>query len=138
MSNVTFEPRCRNNWHYHKGGRFVAPAGIGYYQEKGETGQKIVSGDNWKLRLTIHHWYGAVSDSWFCPRCRKLQSLKTNEAVWLSPVERRNIKKRQAKRECMPKRKPGIEARNKPLSLSAAYTGKETWRIWRQGACEGT
>lgn len=24
MSNVTFEPRCRNNWHYHKGGRYLS------------------------------------------------------------------------------------------------------------------
>lgn len=46
MSNVTFEPRCRNNWHYHKGGQIlVASAGIGYYQEKGKPARRLYPGD---------------------------------------------------------------------------------------------
>ena len=36
MSNVTFEPGCRNSWHSHKAGQMlIATAGVGYYQEKG-------------------------------------------------------------------------------------------------------
>lgn len=53
MSNVTFEPRCRNNWHYHKGGQIlVASAGIGYYQERGNRPEDCIRGISWKLRLT--------------------------------------------------------------------------------------
>ena len=33
MSNVTFEPGCRNSWHSHKAGQMlIATAGVGYYQ----------------------------------------------------------------------------------------------------------
>ena len=37
VSNVTFEPACRNNWHSHTGGQLlIAVGGRGYYQEKGK------------------------------------------------------------------------------------------------------
>ena len=38
MSNVTFEPRCRNNWHiHHKGGQvLICVGGEGWYQEWGK------------------------------------------------------------------------------------------------------
>ena len=54
MSNVTFEPRCRNNWHYHKRGADTCRVSRHrLLSGKGETGQKIVSwGISWKLRLT--------------------------------------------------------------------------------------
>ena len=33
ISNVTFEPSCRNNWHSHTGGQIlIAVGGKGYYQ----------------------------------------------------------------------------------------------------------
>ena len=36
ISNVTFEPGCRNNWHSHTGGQIlVAVGGRGYYQAEG-------------------------------------------------------------------------------------------------------
>ena len=35
VSNVTFEPGCRNNWHSHTGGQLlICVGGEGYYQEK--------------------------------------------------------------------------------------------------------
>ena len=39
MSNVTFEPGCRNNWHIHHAGRgggqmLICTAGEGWYQER--------------------------------------------------------------------------------------------------------
>ena len=42
ISNVTFEPRCRNNWHIHRaksggGQMLIGVAGRGWYQEEGET-----------------------------------------------------------------------------------------------------
>ena len=41
LANVTFEPRCRNNWHIHhatKGGGqiLICTAGEGWYQEEGK------------------------------------------------------------------------------------------------------
>ena len=66
MSNVTFEPRCRNNWHYHKGGQIlVASAGIGYYQEKGKPARRLYPGDIVEIAPDVIHWHGAAPDSWF-------------------------------------------------------------------------
>lgn len=46
MSNVTFEPGCRNSWHSHKAGQLlIATAGIGYYQEKGQPARRLFPGD---------------------------------------------------------------------------------------------
>lgn len=41
LANVTFEPKCRNNWHIHhatKGGGqiLICTAGSGWYQEEGQ------------------------------------------------------------------------------------------------------
>ena len=49
FSNVTFEPRCRNNWHIHhatKGGgqMLVCVAGRGWYQEEGKPAVEILPG----------------------------------------------------------------------------------------------
>lgn len=56
MSNVTFEPRCRNNWHYHKGGQIlVASAGIGYYQEKGKPARRLYPGDIVEIAPDVIH-----------------------------------------------------------------------------------
>lgn len=46
VSNVTFEPGCRNNWHSHTGGQLlVAVSGRGYYQAKGEPARELLPGD---------------------------------------------------------------------------------------------
>ena len=46
ISNVTFEPGCRNNWHSHTGGQLLlVTAGRGYYQEKGEPARELRPGD---------------------------------------------------------------------------------------------
>ena len=45
ISNVTFEPGCRNNWHSHTGGQIlIAVGGRGYYQEKGKPAQLLLPG----------------------------------------------------------------------------------------------
>ena len=64
FSNVTFEPRCRNNWHIHratKGGgqMLVCVAGKGWYQEWGKPGDVV------NIPANVKHWHGAASDSWF-------------------------------------------------------------------------
>jgi quercetin dioxygenase-like cupin family protein len=46
VSNVTFEPGCRNNWHKHLGGQILlVTAGKGWYQEEGKPAKEPHSGD---------------------------------------------------------------------------------------------
>lgn len=68
--NVTFEPRCRNNWHIHhadKGGGqiLICLAGEGYYQEWGKEAQRLRPGDVVNIPVGVKHWHGAAPDSWF-------------------------------------------------------------------------
>lgn len=68
--NVTFEPKCRNNWHIHhadKGGGqiLVCVAGRGYYQEWGEDAIEMHPGDCINIPVGVKHWHGAAPDSWF-------------------------------------------------------------------------
>ena len=68
--NVTFEPKCRNNWHIHHaragGGQIlVCVAGRGYYQEWGGEAQELHPGDVVNIPAEVKHWHGAAPDSWF-------------------------------------------------------------------------
>ena len=68
--NVTFEPKCRNNWHIHHakngGGQIlICVAGHGYYQELGKKAIEMNPGDCINIPAGVKHWHGAASDSWF-------------------------------------------------------------------------
>ena len=70
MFNVTFEPKCRNNWHIHhakKGGGqiLVCVAGRGWYQEWGKEAVEMRPGDVVNIPEGVKHWHGAAKDSWF-------------------------------------------------------------------------
>lgn len=67
MSNVTFEPRCRNNWHvHHKGGQIlICVGGEGWYQEWGKPAKKLHPSDVVNIPAEVKHWHGATADSWF-------------------------------------------------------------------------
>ena len=66
MSNVTFEPEARNNWHSHEGGQILlVTGGVGYYQAEGQPAQIIREGDVVMIEPGVKHWHGATSDSWF-------------------------------------------------------------------------
>ena len=70
ISNVTFEPGCRNNWHIHHadtgGGQILlVTAGRGYYQEWGAEPVELHPGDVVNVPAGVKHWHGAASDSWF-------------------------------------------------------------------------
>lgn len=67
IGNVTFEPRCRNNWHiHHKGGQILlVTGGRGYYQAWGEAARELLPGDVVNIPAEVKHWHGAASDSWF-------------------------------------------------------------------------
>ena len=68
--NVTFEPRCRNNWHIHhasKGGGqvLICVEGHGWYQEEGKPARALKPGDIVEIPANMKHWHGATADSWF-------------------------------------------------------------------------
>lgn len=67
VSNVTFEPGCRNNWHiHHKGGQIlICVSGRGWYQEWGKPARELHPGDVVDIPAETKHWHGAAKDSWF-------------------------------------------------------------------------
>ena len=67
VSNVTFEPRCRNNWHIHHVGIqvLVCVGGTGWYQEWGKPARLLKPGDVVEIPEGMKHWHGATRDSWF-------------------------------------------------------------------------
>ncbi|MDR1016647.1 MAG: cupin domain-containing protein [Coriobacteriales bacterium] len=68
VSNVTFEPGCRNNWHIHHGGGqiLLVTDGRGWYQEWGKPARELKPGDTVDIPPEVKHWHGAAKDSWFC------------------------------------------------------------------------
>ena len=67
VSNVTFEPGCRNNWHIHHRGIqvLVCVGGTGWYQEWGKPARRLAPGDVVEIPEGVKHWHGATKDSWF-------------------------------------------------------------------------
>lgn len=67
VSNVTFEPACRNNWHIHRDGFQVllVTSGEGWYQEAGQQARFLQAGDTVVTHDGVKHWHGATADSWF-------------------------------------------------------------------------
>ncbi len=67
VSNVTFEPRCRNNWHIHHNGIqvLICVGGRGWYQEWGKEPQELHPGDVVEIPAEAKHWHGAARDNWF-------------------------------------------------------------------------
>lgn len=67
VANVTFEPRCHNNWHiHHRGGQIlICVGGRGWYQEWGKPARELHPGDVVDIPAEAKHWHGAARDSWF-------------------------------------------------------------------------
>ncbi len=87
-SNVTFEPKARNNWHiHHKTGQtlFVV-SGRGWYQEWGKPAQELKAGDVVNIPEGVKHWHGAAKDSWFTHIAISVPN-EGATAEWLEPVE---------------------------------------------------
>ena len=90
FNNVTFEPRCRNNWHIHhatKGGgqMLVCVAGRGWYQEEGKPAVQMLPGDVIHIPANVKHWHGAAADSWFAHLAFEVPGENTSNE-WLEPV----------------------------------------------------
>ena len=90
MSNVTFEPGCRNNWHVHLatqgGGQILlCTAGEGWYQEAGQEAIRLLPGTTIVIPAGVKHWHGATSDSWFAHISIAVPGAQT-ATEWLEPV----------------------------------------------------
>ena len=87
--NVTFEPRCRNNWHiHHKQVQvLICVAGRGWYQEWGKTPIPMTPGTVIAIPAEVKHWHGAQKDSWFqhLTYHKDVQEGASNE--WCEPVD---------------------------------------------------
>ena len=91
MYNVTFEPKCRNNWHIHHaksggGQMLIVVGGRGYYQEWGKEPQELNVGDVVNIPANVKHWHGAAPDSWFSHLAVEVDGIETSNE-WLEPVE---------------------------------------------------
>lgn len=70
VSNVSFEPGCRNNWHIHHGTDggdqiLLCTAGSGWYQAEGQNPISLEPGTVIQVPAGTKHWHGAKADSWF-------------------------------------------------------------------------
>lgn len=87
ISNVTFEPGCRNNWHSHTGGQLLlVTAGRGFYQELGRPARELRPGDAVEIAPGTVHWHGAAPDSWFAHLAVECNPAD-NANTWLGPVD---------------------------------------------------
>lgn len=90
MFNVTFEPKCRNNWHIHhatKGGGqiLIVVEGEGWYQEEGKEPRALHIGDIVEIPANVKHWHGATQNSWFSHIAIEVPGENTSTA-WLEAV----------------------------------------------------
>jgi quercetin dioxygenase-like cupin family protein len=88
VMNVTFEPRCRNNWHiHHKQVQvLICVAGRGWYQEWGKEPQEMTPGTVIVIPAEVKHWHGAAKDSWFQHLTYHKEVLNGASNEWLEPV----------------------------------------------------
>ena len=87
VSNVNFEPGCRNDWHIHHDGYqiLLVTAGEGWYQEWGKEPQKLKVGDVVNIPANVKHWHGAAAGSWFSHIAVEVDGTETSNE-WLEPV----------------------------------------------------
>lgn len=86
VSNVTFEPRCRNHWHIHTEGQILlVTGGRGWYQEEGKPARALHPGDVVEILPHVKHWHGAAADSWFVHVAIE-SDLTGGPPLWFEPV----------------------------------------------------
>ena len=91
LTNVTFEPGCRNNWHIHHartgGGQIlICTAGEGWYQEWGKAPLSLIPGKVVYIPAGVKHWHGAKADSWFAHIALEAPGEETSNE-WLEAVD---------------------------------------------------
>ena len=95
--NVTFEPRCRNNWHIHHasadGGQIlICTAGSGWYQEEGKEAVSLQPGTVIVIPPEVKHWHGAAKDSWFSHLAVEVPG-ENCRSRWCEPVSEEEYRK---------------------------------------------
>ena len=90
IANVTFEAKCRNNWHIHhadKGGGqiLLVTAGEGWYQEWGKAPRALKAGDVVNIPAGVKHWHGAKKDSLFQHLAVEVPA-ENGRTEWCEPV----------------------------------------------------
>ena len=88
LSNVTFEPGCRNNWHIHHGAHqvLICVSGRGWYQEWGKAPVALLPGTVIDIPEGVKHWHGAQRDSWFQHYTTHVATGGEQSNEWLEPV----------------------------------------------------
>ena len=87
VSNVTFEPGCRNNWHSHSSGQvLIVTGGRGFYQVKGEPSCLLLPGDVVEISSNVIHWHGASPNDWFSHLAIETNP-QNNKVTWLETVD---------------------------------------------------
>lgn len=88
VANVTFEPRCRNNWHIHHGAVqvLICVSGKGWYQEWGKPAVALTPGTVIAIPEDVKHWHGAAADSWMQHLAIHTQGQPGATNEWLEPV----------------------------------------------------
>ncbi|MBQ3416051.1 MAG: cupin domain-containing protein [Clostridia bacterium] len=100
LANVTFEPRCRNNWHIHHakngGGQLlICIAGEGWYQEEGKEAVSLKPGMVITIPANVKHWHGAKSNSWFSHIAVEVPGEEASNE-WCEPVTDEEYNKLEA------------------------------------------
>ena len=88
VANVTFEPRCRNNWHIHHGAVqvLICVSGKGWYQEWGKQAVPLTPGTVIAIPEGVKHWHGAAADSWMQHLAIHTQEQPGATNEWLESV----------------------------------------------------
>ena len=88
VANVTFEPRCRNNWHVHHGAVqvLICVSGKGWYQEWNKPAVPLTPGTVIAIPEGVKHWHGAAADSWMQHLAIHTQEQPGATYEWLEPV----------------------------------------------------
>ncbi len=88
VANVTFEPRCRNNWHIHHGAVqvLICVSGKGWYQEWDKPAVALTPGTVIAIPESVKHWHGAAADSWMQHLAIHTQEQPGATNEWLEPV----------------------------------------------------
>lgn len=83
VSVVRFSAGSRNHWHRHAGGQLLhVVEGEGWVQSRGETAQKIHTGDSVSAEPGEEHWHGAGPES-----AMAHIAVSVGEATFLGPSD---------------------------------------------------
>lgn len=89
ISNVTFDPGCRNNWHIHHNVEqtLVVVSGLGIYQEWGKDPVLLKPGMVVAIPPEVKHYHGAIADSYMQHLAITPNNIPNASNEWLEEVD---------------------------------------------------